>query len=234
MVISIKWYFFNPSKVLGFKAWGWWPIFISTKRNYDKETTMKPLNLLHVWVVETWVEVFMADFTPFPHVYWCKCDFRSSSIQANASKTVLQMVLWFLFGHVTLICGKIFQVDLHIFVKWVGSAATPSTIVTIVGSTTRSGPRLLETPASQAVWTTHSEKTTCWAEGRGIAGMADGWWGVEIRAYILGCAGFWWRVDLWQISEKISRYCFFWYRKLRSKVLWIRFIKFSSPDFTSL
>lgn len=89
MVISIKWYFFNPSKVLGFKAWGWWPIFISTKRNYDKETTMKPLNLLHVWVVETWVEVFMADFTPFPHVYWCKCDFRSSSIQANASKTVL-------------------------------------------------------------------------------------------------------------------------------------------------
>ena len=42
MVVSIKWYFFSPSKVLGFKAWGWWLIFKSTKNLWqgnNNETT---------------------------------------------------------------------------------------------------------------------------------------------------------------------------------------------------
>lgn len=144
---------------------------------------MKPRNPIHVWVVETWVESFHGRLHPVPPFILM---YINVIFGTQVSKQTLQKLYcrwWFdFFGHVTLICGKIIQFDLHIFVKWVGSAATPFTIVTIVGSTTRSGPRLLETPASQAVWTTHSEKTTCWAEGRGIAGMADGWWGVEIRA----------------------------------------------------
>lgn len=88
----------------------------------------------------------------------------------------------------------------------------PSTIVTIVGSTTSSGPRLLETPASQTVWTTHSEETTCWAEGLRM----QGWLLVGMG----GCDGCLVRFPGKSPGENISPYCYFLFRKVRSKGLW--------------